>query len=269
MNFSKIILYDEPAVPELEIDRLQKFLVNTFHVDVTVKNNLFNNVNDDIIEEIASCRVFDLKSTFKKYKPNNEQINFERNYCKNTKFIEEIPTPETAENLDDLVIYDGFEIKNILESVIPKDETANDCLHIIFTNKLTCTYDYDDFRYHGRAVICSNPSIISTSGIVEAPAKSREYYLDIMKAKSQTLDLKSIKKKYQNTFLDYHDKRTSKIIEGYLLQAIFYYITGDPFCENLDCRLNNAHWQKDLLYSQLEFSKLCKKHHSILEKLHL
>ena len=183
--------------------------------------------------------------------------------------MEETPTPETVENLNDLVIYDGFEIKNILESIIPKDEMINDYIHIIFTNKLTCTYDYGDFRYHGRAVICSNPSIISTSGMVEAPAKSREYYLDIMKAKSQALDLKSIKKKHQNTFLDYHDKRTSKIIEGYLLQAIFYYITGEPFCENLDCRLNNAHWQKDLLYSQLEFGKLCGKHHSILEKLHL
>ena len=105
MNFSKIILYDEPAVPELEINRLQKFLADTFHMDVILKNNLFNDVNDDIIKKIASCRVFNLKSPFKKYKPNNEQINFERNYCKNTKFIEEIPTPETAENLDDLVIY--------------------------------------------------------------------------------------------------------------------------------------------------------------------
>ena len=269
MNFSKIILYDEPAVPELEINRLQKFLADTFHMDVILKNNLFNDVNDDIIKKIASCRVFDLKSPFKKYKPNNEQINFEKNYCKNTKFMEEAPTPETAENLNDLVIYDGFEIKNILESIISKDEIVNDYLHIIFTNKLTCTYDYGDLRYHGRAVICSNPSIISTSGMVEAPAKSCEYYLDIMKAKSQALDLKSIKKKHQNTFLDYHDKRTSKIIEGYLLQAIFYYITGESFCENLDCRLNNAHWQKDLLYSQLEYGKLCGKHHSILEKLHL
>ena len=90
-----------------------------------------------------------------------------------------------------------------------------------------------------------------------------------MKAKSQGLDLKSIKKKYQNKFLEYHDKRTSKITEGYLLQAIFYYITGEAFCESLDCRLNNAHWQKDLLYSQLEFGKLCEKHQSILEKLYL
>ena len=160
MNFSKIILYDEPAVPELEINRLQKFLADTFHTDVILKNNLFNGINDDIIKKIASCRVFDLKSPFKKYKPNNEQINFEKNYCKNTKFMEEAPTPETAENLNDLVIYDGFEIKNILESIISKDEIVNDYLHIIFTNKLTCTYDYGDLRYHGRAVICSNPSII-------------------------------------------------------------------------------------------------------------
>ncbi len=28
-------------------------------------------------------------------------------------------------------------------------------------------------------------------------------------------------------------------------------------------------WQKDLLYSQLEFGKLCEKHQSILEKLYL
>jgi len=124
-------------------------------------------------------------------------------------------------------------------------------------------------RYHGRAVICSNPSIISTSGIVEAPAKPRQYYFDAMKAKSQGDDLESVKKKYENKFLEYHDKRTSKIIEGYMLQAVFYYLTGDPFCENLDCRLNNAHWQKDLLYSQLEFGKLCEKHQLALEKLHL
>ena len=63
--------------------------------------------------------------------------------------------------------------------------------------------------------------------------------------------------------------RDRKIIEGYMLQAVFYYLTGDPFCENLDCRLNNAHWQKDLLYSQLKFGKLCEKHQLTLEKLHL
>ena len=54
MNFSKIILYDEPAVPEQEINKLQKFLSDTIRVDVIVKNCLFNTVNDETIEKIAS-----------------------------------------------------------------------------------------------------------------------------------------------------------------------------------------------------------------------
>ncbi|MFP6577631.1 MAG: DUF6775 family putative metallopeptidase [Candidatus Nitrosopelagicus sp.] len=57
----------------------------------------------------------------------------------------------------------------------------------------------------------------------------------------------------------------AKIAEGYLLQAIFYYMTGDTFCDSLDCRLNNAHWQKDLLYSQLKIGKLCNKHQALLD----
>ena len=72
---------------------------------------------------------------------------------------------------------------------------------------------------------------------------------------------------YGGEFLDYHDQRLSKIAEGYLLQAVFYYITGDAFCDSLDCRLNNAHWQKDLIHSQIKISRLCKKHQKILDDL--
>ena len=90
-----------------------------------------------------------------------------------------------------------------------------------------------------------------------------------MKYKMQGLDIQDIKKKYAEKFLGYHDNRLSKIAEGCLLQAIFYYMTGDAFCNILDCRLNNAHWQKDLLYSQLKIGKLCHKHQTLLDKLHL
>jgi len=65
-------------------------------------------------------------------------------------------------------------------------------------------------------------------------------------------------------YLEYHDVKLSQVVEGYLLQAIFYYLTGDPFCDKRECRLFNAHWQKDLLYSQLEIAKLCDKHQEIL-----
>jgi hypothetical protein len=137
--------------------------------------------------------------------------------------------------------------------------------HFAFTNKLTCTFDFNDYRYHGRALIAANPSVISATGIIEAPAKPREYYMELLANYGQGLNIDSIKKKYQGTYLEYNDLRLGKIIEGYCLQALFYYITGESFCDLLDCRLNNAHWQRDLLYSQLEFGKLCNKHSDVLK----
>lgn len=162
-------------------------------------------------------------------------------------------------------MYDGFQLQKIFTELIPSKESASDIFHICFTNKLTCTFDYSDHRYHGRALIGANPSIISTTGIIEAPAKPREYYFDLMTSFSRGINVESIKQKYKGTYLEYQDSRISTIIEGYILQAIFYYETGNPFCENLKCRLFNSHWQKDLLYSQLEIGKLCQVHQKILE----
>ncbi len=79
--------------------------------------------------------------------------------------------------------------------------------------------------------------------------------------------MKKSKKKYKGEFLEYHDSRMSEITEGYLLQAIFYYETGEAFCEHRYCRLFKAHWQKDLFFSQLENKRFFKKHQEILNEL--
>ena len=267
MKISKIFLYDEPAVQEIQISNLKNFLLETFPVEVEVKECVFHNLDEKDIEKISCCRVFDTTSPFKKHTPNKQEIDFEKNVCKDTKLMENTIKVEDAERIEDVVMYDGFQIQNAISTTISQDYLIQNNLHIVFTNKLTCTYDNLDHRYHGRTVICSNPAIISTTGMIEAPAKSREYYLEAMKCKVQGLDIKSVKKNHSGEFLDYHDQRLSKIAEGCLLQAIFYYITGDAFCDSLDCRLNNAHWQKDLIYSQIKINKLCKKHQKILGDL--
>ena len=160
-------------------------------------------------------------------------------------------------------MYDGFELQKKLRYLNEDMEI----LHIIITNWLTCTFDENDKRYHARAVICANPAIISTTGIIEAPAKPREYYFEAMALKSQGLGIESAKEKYKDRFLEYNDKRLTRVVEGYLLQVIFYNITGESFCEDIQCRLNNAHWQRDLLFSQIEINNLCKKHSEILKNL--
>ena len=140
-----------------------------------------------MIERISSCRIFEPKIPFKKHLPNKQEINFDKSVCEDTKLMEKTTMVEDAGRIDDVVMYDGFEVQNIISDLIMKNDLEPNNLHIVFTNKLICTYDTDDGRYHGRTVICSNPAIISTTGMIEAPARPREYYFEAMKCKTQGL----------------------------------------------------------------------------------
>jgi len=263
LNLKKIILYDEPSIPEIKISDLASFIKDNFSVDVVIKDNFFLNLNKSEIRLLTKTRIFDIYKEKKSYEPEKHAIDFEEQLCKNSLIMEKTTKIEDAENISEVVMYDGFKMQKFLRTQIA--HATIDTLHIVFTNRLTCTFDESDSRYHGRSVICANPAILSTTGIIEAPAKSKEFYIQAMANKSQGLDINSIKELHKEEFLEYHDKRLSKVIEGYILQIIFYNITGESFCEYLDCRLNNAHWQRDLLYSQIEISKLCKKHQMILD----
>lgn len=253
MKISKIILYDEPTVPQIQLKKLKKFVLDTFPVKIEIRNNFFESSNQNMYEKIASTRIFDLKKPFKMHIPTTEEIQIET-------------LNKDTSNKEEMTLYDGYEFQKTISEFISTEESKENILHIIFTNKLTCTFDENDFRYHARALIGSNPAIISTTGIVEAPAKPKQYYLDLMTDFTKER-VDEIKEKYKGEFLEYNDSRLSEIIEGYLLQAIMYYETGDAFCENKECRLYNAHWQKDLLYSQLENKKLCNKHQENLKGL--
>ncbi|MFB5609276.1 MAG: DUF6775 family putative metallopeptidase [Nitrosarchaeum sp.] len=255
MKISKIFLYNEPAVSQIQIDKLGIFLKETFSVQVEIRDSILKYSKKNTAEKIASCRIFNPRKPYEKHNPTTDEIRFEEENFQDTAKTENI------------IMYDGFEMQKTLTELISEEETASDLFHIFFTNKLTCTYDYNDYRYHGRALIGANPSIISTTGIIEAPAKPREYYLDLMTNFTQGINVESIKQKYKGMYLEYNDPRLSKIIEGYLLQAIFYFETQEAFCDKTNCRLFNAHWQKDLIYSQIENGKLCNEHQHMLNKL--
>lgn len=149
-----------------------------------------------------------------------------------------------------------------------KQSINKDACHIIFTSRLFVTLD-EQKRPHIRAGIFGYPSVISTSGIVEGPAKPREYYL--YKQKYSRLGVwdiyqQKIKEKFKGRFIDYADTRLTEVIKGYIAQAIFFYIIGEPFCEKRNCRLFNAHWQEDLINAQIKKGSFCKEHRNILNE---
>ncbi|MDE1839486.1 MAG: hypothetical protein KGH87_06155 [Thaumarchaeota archaeon] len=255
MKISKIFLYDEPAVPEIKIDDLARFLEETLCVTIEIRKNFFMHFNSDknTAHNLASSRVFNPYVPFEKHVPTKEEINFEESFVNNSS--------------SNIVLYDGFELQRIMQSMIPNEELSSEIFHLVFTTRLGCTYDYDDYRYHGRVVICSNPSIISTTGIIEAPAKPREYYISMHHTISQGLNLDALKEQFRGRFLEYHDKNLSQVVRGYALQAVFYHVTAEPFCNSRECVLYNAHWQEDLIYAQIQSGKLCRLHKKILESI--
>ena len=258
LKLSKVFLYDEPSVPEIKIGLLAEFIKEKFHVEVEIRTRFFEFFKDSARKnayELAVSRIFNPLSPFEKHIPTQEEVTFEENSFTNIT------------DTNNIVMYDGFELKQIIANTIPQSESQSDMFHLICTNKLTCTYDYYDYRYHGRAIICSNPSIISIIGMIEAPAKPREYYLKMFENVSQGLNLDVLKNQFRGRYLEYHDVKLTEIVKGYAMQALFYYLTGQPFCESRDCRLYNAHWQEDLLHSQIVSNKLCDQHQKILDEI--
>ena len=159
------------------------------------------------MKKLQVLEFFNLKKSFEKHIPTIKEISIE---------IEN----KDMSNKQEMILYDGVELNKIIKELIPIDENNLNTLHIIFTNKLTCTFDENDLRYHARAWVGSNPIIISTTGIIEAPAKPKQFYMDLITNFSEEA-VEEIKKKYKGEFLEYKDFRLPEIVEGYILQTVF------------------------------------------------
>lgn len=155
------------------------------------------------------------------------------------------------------VIYDGVELLALAAERLPAGERGIGVLHVWLTERLFATWDDDDRRYHLRVVLCGVPTLLSTTGMVRAPARERSYYLGRrlgIRHQEATAD-----------FLAPEDPRTAAVAKGYAMQAVFYGLTGEPFCEEPTCRLFNAHWQQEMLAAQLSDTDYCPHHEHILE----
>ncbi len=184
-------------------------------------------------------------------------------------------------------LYDGLWLQRIFYKMLAKKvpgEFKSGYFHIIFTSRLFVTSDTGDSlttlpldprpdrgyprsqRYHARVVLTGLPSLISTSGIVEAPAKPKEYYWLKASFIQAGKDLSELDLIYKGRFIEYEDRRISSVLAPYVLQAIFYELTGNPFCDNPACCLYNSHWQEEVLKAQIE-GKVCEEHRDVILRL--
>ena len=164
-----------------------------------------------------------------------------------------------------LILLDGFELQRIYSDFISEDEMELGHVHIIFKDSLISTYDDVTRRFHARTLICGTPSIISTTGIIEAPAKPRDYYFKMMLSDLLNLSNEEIKTEFKERFIDYGDPSVFCAALGFAVQAVFYFLTdGDPFCIENTCTLYNSHWQEEMIRAQVKTPKFCEYHETLL-----
>jgi len=258
-RLEKIILYDEGVSDKLHVGEFAEYLQGKLgEVPVELRETPFALYPDkisDFAKKLASIKVQDVQ---RKIVPQNSplygEIQFEKRRIQGgTKGFG--------------IIYDGLHLQKIFSELIPKMEHSLGFVHIFLTNRLFATWGESDKRYHLRTSVYGICSIISTTGLVEAPARPKEYYL--LKSQYEMLgrNPSELKDRFKGRFIDYDDERLTEVTKGYVMQAVCYTLTGNPFCEDRGCRLYNAHWQEELIFAQLESEyEFCPRHSELLCK---
>ena len=257
-HLEKVLLYDEGTEKNLNIEETAEYLRGKLPgVSVEIRQAyppLSQADRQELATKLAAIKIQDVSRRMtSEQEPLYGEIEFEqRRILGRTRAFG--------------VIYDGIRLQRVLSGLIPPAERTLNFIHIFLTNRLFATWGEGDQRYHARTSIYGFPSVISTTGLVEAPARPRDYY--ILKQQYEMLgkDIQEIKERFRGSFIDYDDEHLTEVMKGYAIQAVFYALSGDPFCKDRGCRLYNAHWQEDLIFAQLESGyEFCKRHSRILE----
>lgn len=267
---SKIFLYDDRIPPNVSVEavkrRLLEFLGETeilergefiSHHTASLQGEGKERVIAELAQQLASIRVRDPWKESSFSEPAYGEIQYEKRRITDTRVQSHG------------ILYDGFELARLLDRLIPSEERSLSKQHIVLTNQLFGTWG-EDRRYHYRVSVYSRPCLISTTGVVEAPAKPREFYIEKQSIAALGLrggSLEALKQKYAGEFIDHGDERMTEVLVGYSLQAVLYAATGNPFCPEPSCRFYDAHRQADLIGAQLEGEEFCEGHRALLDQL--
>jgi Probable metallopeptidase family (DUF6775) len=244
----KMTVYLDCALAEHEIQEYCSFirdiLSSEVHAQVLSTRITHEEQLNMIAAALAGIRITQLDSLKRNDVVFPVEIEYER------KHIISLAQPSQC-------LYDGFEFQRLLRKEFALFSRQKTSCSIVLTDRKLLTWE-EDSRYHLRSVIFGIPCIISRVGIIEAPAKPREYYL--LKHAGNLLELQQWLVDNRHRYLEMNDARMSEVIKGYLLQCCYYIQNSEIiFCDDQRCALYNSHWQEEVLQAQL-YHKLCANH---------
>ena len=259
-----IFLYTDLVPDNFKVSEVERYLLD-FGFTVRYVGDFFTHLKisgKEIAEDLARIRIKDMtQSSILNPEPSPDDLDAEVEIFENNNPL------MLRRDLSN--VYDGLEFVSLLRGFVKGG------FHIVFTSRMLVTWSD---RYHGRTIIIHPPlAVISTTGLVEAPIKPQGYYVKLS-AYQQAYNMglpvsdvnefeRELKDEFKEDFIDYNDSRLNEVVKGFAMQALVYFLSSDAFCEDPDCRLFNAHSQKDLLRSQLGGSEFCKRHQRFVEDI--
>ncbi len=256
----EVHIYSSENEDDLDLQGVLSFISGLFpSVEVLALPSPIRSVRrrnwKELATRLASARIKDPDARDQSFEPMFGEVEYE------LRIIE-------GDSRAGGVVYDGRKLGRIYQPLLRGSSLSTS--HIVLTDRLVSTFSEDDLRQHLRTVVPGFPSIISIPGIVEAPARPRAYCVERrtleMMGASQ-VELEGLKRKFAGRFVDYGDAAIEEVLKGMALQALMFHLTLQPFCRNKGCRLFNAHWQEDLVESQVSHGGLCATHARLIREL--
>ncbi len=246
---------------EIETAEVAAFLGSMFRgVRIAVKPTPFFRLKDAERERVArflaSSRVKDVSKPFVPAEPMYGEVEYELRGLEGDARLGGI-------------VYDGRRFEELLIDLLGTGNSLEKAT-IVMTDRLISTYSGDDLRHHLRTVVLGFPSIVSIPGLLEAPAKPRSYYLVKQRFESATgmvADSEALKRSFKGRFLEHGTPGMTEVAKGLALQAVVHHLTLRSFCRERKCRLFNAHWQEELIASQVGSPGLCATHSRLIKLL--
>lgn len=256
VDFQELLSYAKELLPGARV-RLEGPIIEK-HVD-----GLESSIRADVVRQLA------ISLAHAKVKALEEPVPDEQTVLAGEVDYEQRRL-EDRKNAVFGLLYDAHILSAIYGSLITAERSRIDHLHIIFTNQLIGTWDMADRRYHARTVLCGSPSIISLSGITIAPAKDPGFYIARRSAEAFGFaeeEKMEVAAGYAGDSLSLDDPRLTEVAKGYIAQALAHRLSGAAFCGNPDCRLYNAHWQRELIRAQLDSDReYCGMHEELFNR---
>ena len=222
-----------PCSPSREVIREAVEIFTSWTGEALQEGDCLYRANPCSAEDLAALRVINFNKPDLNDNPLPTEIEFEKSKMEGCQCGKG-------------VVYSGVQIALLLKKGLSVMGVQWGEKPIFFTQDYIATFDNNDLRWHLRYGVFSFPSIISLPGIIEAPARPREYYLLRNHGVPDQMIPDSLRERYLTT----GDARIPRILAGILLQVFFFYQNGDPFCRDPFCSLYHAHWQEELLRSQ-------------------